>query len=160
MRAIPVSLEALIGDVCRQARLLAPQRTIACSSATAAALGDPDALKQTLLILLDNALKHSPAEAIIEVTGTASADEVSIAVRDGGPGIAKELHSQLFERFFRADAARSGGGAGLGLAIARALSEGQGGMIGVESRPGQGSTFTVTVPRAALDLSAASVTAG
>ncbi|HEY8597993.1 MAG TPA: HAMP domain-containing sensor histidine kinase [Thermomicrobiales bacterium] len=151
LRVIPVPLEALIADVCRQARLLALQRTISYSSATAAAIGDPDALKQTLLILLDNALKHTPDEAIIQVTGTASVNEVAIAVHDSGPGIAPALQSQLFERFFRADAARTGGGAGLGLAIARALIEGQGGRIGVQSELGRGSTFTVTLPRTAPD---------
>jgi two-component system OmpR family sensor kinase len=160
LRAIPVPVEALIADACRQARLLAPQRAISCASATAAALGDPDALKQTLLILLDNALKHTPAEAIIQVTGTASPSEVTIAVRDSGPGIAPSLQPQLFERFFRADAARTGGGAGLGLSIARALIEGQGGWLGVQSEPGQGSTFTVTLPRTTPDLTARTGVAG
>jgi signal transduction histidine kinase len=160
LRALPVPLEPLLADVCRQARLIAPGRAIACSSPSAAALGDPDALKQTLLILLDNAIKHTPAEADIQITGGANAREVTIAVRDGGPGIAPAIRPHLFERFSRADVARTGGGAGLGLAIARALTEGQGGTIAVESMHGQGSTFTVTLPRAGLDPALPSIAAG
>ncbi len=160
LRALPVPLEPLLADVCRQARLIAPGRAIACSSPLAAALGDPDALKQTLLILLDNAIKHTPAEADIQITGGANVREVTIAVRDGGPGIAPAIRPHLFERFSRADVARTGGGAGLGLAIARALTEGQGGTIAVESMHGQGSTFTVTLPRAALDPVLPSIAAG
>lgn len=151
LRAVPVPLGALIDDSCRQARMLAPRRALACSGPAArdlAALGDPDALRQILLILLDNAIKHTPASAEIRLTGAARDGRVSIVVCDTGPGIAPDVLPHLFERFYRADSARSGDGAGLGLAIARALVEGQGGTIGVDSTPGQGSTFTVTLPQA------------
>lgn len=155
LRAIPVPLEPLVDDACRQARLLAPRRALACSSPQVAALGDPDALKQVLLILVDNAVKHTPDTASIQITGSATAREVLIAVRDTGLGIAPAIREHLFERFYRADVARTGGGAGLGLAIAAALVESQGGTITAESVEGEGSTFTLTLPRASFDATTA-----
>lgn len=160
LRAIPVPLEPLIDDACRQVRLLAPRRALACSSPQVAALGDPDALKQIVLILVDNAVKHTPATADIQITGGATAREVTLTVRDRGPGIPQEVRAHLFERFYRADAARTGGGAGLGLAIAAALIEAQGGTIAVESTEGEGSVFTLTLPRASADQFATSAASG
>jgi signal transduction histidine kinase len=75
-------------------------------------------------------------------------ETVVIAVRDSGPGIAPDALPQIFERFYQGDTARSGMGTGLGLAIAKALVDGLHGTISVESRVGQGSVFTVTLPRA------------
>jgi two-component system sensor histidine kinase BaeS len=109
-------------------------------------LANRDALKQIVLILLDNALKHTPPHATIELSSRVESGQVAIAVRDTGPGIPADVRAHLFERFYRADAARSRGGSGLGLAIARALTEAQGGTIVAESVPGQGSVFTVRLP--------------
>ena len=145
----PVELAPLLDDVCRRARLLAPGRAIDCEApAGLAVLGDRDALQQVLLILVDNALKYTPAGGTVGVTATPAARGVAIAVRDSGIGIPAAALPHLFERFYRVDAARSRGGAGLGLAIARALVDGQGGTIAVESREGEGSVFTVTLPEA------------
>jgi two-component system OmpR family sensor kinase len=108
--------------------------------------GDRDAIKQVLLILLDNALKFTPAGGTITI-GAASTDRVvALRIRDTGPGIAPEALPHIFERFYRLDAARAGGGAGLGLAIAKELVEAQDGQITVNSEIGKGSTFTVTLP--------------
>jgi two-component system OmpR family sensor kinase len=72
--------------------------------------------------------------------------QVAISVRDTGPGIAPDALPHIFERFYRSDASRTGVGAGLGLAIAKELIEAQRGALSVESRLGQGSVFTVTLP--------------
>lgn len=149
LRREPIDLQPLIDDVCRQANLLGAARTIVCENELAAALlGDRDALKQVLLILLDNALKFTPAGGTITI-GTASVDRVAaIRIADTGSGIEPEALPHIFERFYRADTSRTGEGAGLGLAIAKELVETQQGHIAVESAVGKGSTFTVTLPRA------------
>jgi signal transduction histidine kinase len=113
-----------------------------------AVVGDPDALMQVLLILLDNALKFTPPDGDIHVTTTATAGQVAIAVQDTGPGINPEALPHIFERFYQGDTARAGTGTGLGLAIARALVEALHGTISVDSAAGHGSTFVVTLPRA------------
>jgi two-component system OmpR family sensor kinase len=150
LRREPLPLKPLIEDVCRQTKLLAPRRTITAETGGAVmVLADRDALKQVLLILLDNALVHTPTGATISVTTALSAPRVAIQIRDTGPGIAPNLLPHIFERFYRGDASRSGGGAGLGLSIAKELIEAQDGTIAVESQIGQGSVFTVTLPQAA-----------
>ena len=75
-------------------------------------------------------------------------DRVAISVRDTGPGIPPDVLPQVFERFYHGEVLRSGVSTGLGLAIAKELIEAQGGAIFVESQLGQGSVFTVTLPRA------------
>ena len=143
--AVPIA--PLIDDVCRQAKLLGAERTIECENNLDATVnGDRDALKQVLLILLDNALKFTQEGGTISI-GTSAADRsVLLRVRDTGPGIAPDALPHIFERFYRSDTARTGEGAGLGLAIAKELIEAQQGTIAVESRVGEGSTFTVTLP--------------
>jgi len=141
----PVPVLPLVEDVCRQARVLEPRREIACRGVdTAIALVDPDALKQVLLTLLDNAVVHG--EGPIHVALGERDHQVTIRVQDSGPGMSPQLCERVFDRFYRGDASRSIPGFGLGLSIAKALIETQGGTIAVESQLGQGSTFTVTLP--------------
>ena len=149
LRRERVPIAPLIDDVCRQAALLGDERTIVCEAVPeAAVVGDRDAIKQVLLILLDNALKYTPAAGTITI-GVAVADQmVALRMGDTGPGIAPEDLPHIFERFYRSDEARSGSGAGLGLAIAKELIEAQHGEITVNSALGKGSTFTVTLPLA------------
>lgn len=150
LRREPLPIKPLLQDVCHQAGLLAPHRTIACdASVDTSVLGDRDALKQVLLILLDNALVHTPRGATIGVTTAIVDRRVAISIRDTGPGIAPNLLPLIFERFYRGDASRSGNGSGLGLSIAKELVEAQGGALTVASQVGQGSVFTVTLPQAA-----------
>ncbi len=145
--ALPAA--ALVEDVCRQARLLDPHAHIRCEApADVLVLADRDALKQVLLILVDNALVHTPAGTPVALTVAADAGHVLFSVRDHGPGIPADVLPHIFERFYRGEASRTGRGAGLGLAIARELVEAQGGTITVESRPGQGCVFTVALPAA------------
>jgi two-component system sensor histidine kinase BaeS len=110
---------------------------------------DADRLNQVLDNLLDNAIRHTPANGTITVRLTSSADKVRFEVRDTGPGISPEDLPRVFERFYRADAARSRdtGGSGLGLAIARSIVEAHGGHIGVESQAGEGARFWFDLPK-------------
>ncbi|KMO72883.1 MAG: HAMP domain-containing histidine kinase [Mycolicibacterium rufum] len=110
---------------------------------------DRQRLAQVLGNLLDNALRHTPAGGLVTVELTHTAGEVMFTVADNGDGIAAEHVPHVFERFYRADSARARnhGGSGIGLAIVKALTEAHGGHVSVASRgPGQGTTFTVTVP--------------
>jgi two-component system phosphate regulon sensor histidine kinase PhoR len=111
-------------------------------------MGDQDAIKQVLLILMDNALKYTPEGGTIAIGVTTTDRWIAIRIRDTGPGIAPETLPHIFERFYRSDESRTGSGAGLGLAIAKELTEAQHGQISVESEIGQGSTFTVSLPLA------------
>ncbi len=106
-------------------------------------------LMQVLQNLLTNALRHTPADGAITVTARAARRQVEIAVEDSGEGISAAHLAHVFDRFYRTDAARDrdAGGAGLGLAIVRALVETHGGAVRVASAgPGQGSAFTVALP--------------
>ncbi len=149
VRHDPVPLKPLLDDVYRQAKLLAPHRTIEYAMALEAnAWGDRDILKQVFLILLDNARIHTPNQATISIAVTRHADNLAISIRDTGPGIAPNLLPHIFERFYRGDVSRSGGGAGLGLSIAQELILAQQGTLTVESQLGKGSVFTVTLQTA------------
>ena len=110
---------------------------------------DRQRLTQGLGNLLDNALRHTPAGGHVTLTAARTGTEVVFTVADDGEGVAAEHLPHIFERFYRADSARDRGrgGSGIGLAIARALTEAHGGHVNVASRgPGHGSTFTVAVP--------------
>lgn len=149
LRRESLPIKPLIEDVCRQTKLLAPGRAITAGPVdNAVVLADRDALKQVLLILLDNARVHTSAHATISVTTAVTDHRVAIKIRDTGAGIAPNLLPHIFERFYRGDVSRSGGGTGLGLSIAKELIEAQDGSITVESQVGQGSVFTVTLPQA------------
>jgi heavy metal sensor kinase len=109
---------------------------------------DARVLERLLLILLDNAVKYTPREGKIEVALTASNGTAQIAVRDTGPGIAAADLPHIFDRFYRADKARSSetGGAGLGLSIGRWIAESHGGSLTAESGASGGATFTIRLP--------------
>jgi two-component system phosphate regulon sensor histidine kinase PhoR len=106
-------------------------------------------LEQAIANLLDNAVKYSDAEGIIRIEARQADNKVSISVRDQGCGIDKEHLPRIFERFYRADKARSRklGGTGLGLAIVKHIAQAHGGHVTVESTPGKGSTFTIHLPK-------------
>ena len=112
------------------------------------ALIDEEMIGRVVNNLVHNAVKFTPENGEITVTAEAAGEDVQICVTDTGPGIPKDEQRRVFERFYKADRARSRGGTGLGLAIARHIVEGHGGQISVKSTPGQGATFCFTVPRA------------
>lgn len=111
--------------------------------------GDPDRLQQVLLVLLDNAMKHTPAGGRIVVGVRQTEAEVVLEVDDSGEGIAPEHLPHVFDRFYRADSSRSAetGGAGLGLAIAHALVQAHGGELTLTSGLGVGTCAHVLLPR-------------
>ncbi len=115
-----------------------------------AADGDPERVHQVVANLLENAVRHSPQGASVQVRARRTDGGVTIEVLDEGPGIAPDDASRVFERFYRADPARasSDGGAGLGLAIARWIVDLHGGDIHPEPREPHGCRMVVTLPRA------------
>lgn len=125
------------------------QKLVVEAFATLMVEAQPDLLRQALINLLDNATKYTPYGGTIQIHAyLAPSDEVVIEVIDTGPGIAPEHQSKVFDRFYRVDKARSRetGGVGLGLALAKAAVEMNGGRIELESEPGKGSTFRVVLP--------------
>ena len=111
---------------------------------------DPDRLGEVLANLLENALRHTPTGGSVTLAAHANGNgTVELTVSDSGDGIASEHTPRVFERFYRADRARTraGGGSGIGLAIAKAIVEAHGGRISAESvGQGTGATFRVALP--------------
>jgi signal transduction histidine kinase len=111
-------------------------------------LADRERVEQILLNLLSNAVKFTMEGGFISVNTTATVKDVSIHVLDNGIGIAPEQHEEIFESFYQVRPSLSGlGGTGLGLAISRQLAQSMNGSLTVVSAPGEGSTFTLTLPR-------------
>ncbi|WP_193170451.1 PAS domain S-box protein [Nisaea nitritireducens] len=111
--------------------------------------GDPNRMTQVITNLISNGIKFSKSGQQVEVRSESTADTLTFSVRDHGEGIPKELQERIFTRFFRVDSAddRHSSGTGLGLSICRPIAEAHGGTLSVESSPGAGSTFTVSLPR-------------
>ena len=128
---------------------------VECEEGLVAPINQP-LLEQALINLLHNAIAYSPESSRITLRGSGSKNMageefVHLSVADNGPGIAREHLPRLFERFYRCDKARGRdqGGTGLGLAIVKHIAQAHNGTVEVESIPGKGSTFTLTLPRAA-----------
>ena len=147
-------LDELAADVLRHARSLALVKNITLTPLTEAELlfhGDEALLRRLLLNLLDNAIKYTPAGGTVTLECKKSSGQYIVSVTDTGPGIPPELQPHIFERFFRADKVRSrpetdGGGAGLGLSIARWIAEAHHGRLELARSNASGSTFSVTLP--------------
>jgi signal transduction histidine kinase len=105
----------------------------------------PEKVERVLMNLLTNALRHTPTDGVVAVRVEPHAAEVTVAVEDTGEGLDPEARERMFERFWRADPARSSRGAGLGLAIARGLVEAHGGRIWAEDREGGGARICFTL---------------
>jgi signal transduction histidine kinase len=134
-------------------RALAAERGIALDVSAAPELrvrGSREQLRQLVVILVDNALRYTGEGGRVEVDVARRDGSAVMAVTDTGIGIPPGSLEHVFERFYRADEARTrdSGGAGLGLAIAQKLVDEHGGRIAAKSTPGTGSTFTVTLPLA------------
>jgi two-component system OmpR family sensor kinase len=160
----PIDLLSLAADAVQDARMIAPDRPIDLEVAPGAAFivdGDEARLRQVIGNLVTNALTHTPAGTPVRVRiGAGALDNgqpaVLLDVADRGPGLTPEQAQRVFERFYRADAARTrvAGGSGLGLAIVASLVAAHGGDVGVKSAPGEGATFRVRLPLAAAARSA------
>jgi two-component system phosphate regulon sensor histidine kinase PhoR len=107
---------------------------------------DKDRLRQVMINLIHNAIKFNRPGGDIRVTTKLSGDLVVVDVADTGIGIARDNLPHIFERFYKADRARTGRGSGIGLAIVKHVVEAHSGKIRVESEQGQGSTFTFSLP--------------
>jgi signal transduction histidine kinase len=118
---------------------------------------DRERIHQVVFNLVDNAVRFTPPGGEVTIAAEREAERVRVTVRDTGVGVAPEHLPRLFERFYRADPARSrddGGGTGIGLAIARSIVEGHGGRITAESEPGRGTTLTFDLPAAPAAVTA------
>lgn len=152
----PVEVEPLLSALCDEAQRLARGQEVRCDTAAdlPPVLADPDGVRQVLLILLDNAIKFTPADGRVDLIAARHGPRlVRITVRDTGAGIAPQDLPHVFDRFYRVDAARTrasghGGGSGLGLAIARALTQASGGTLTLASAPGEGTSATLELPAA------------
>ena len=126
--------------------------TVSLPAALPKVLVDADRIRQVIINLVHNAIKFTPAGGQVSVTARCVHDSVMVAVADTGIGIPSSDLPRIFERFYKADRARSGGGTGLGLAIAKHTIQAHNGRIWVESVEGQGSTFSFTLPLVYLPL--------
>ena len=156
MRIQPLDLSELVRARCEHFSALAARCQVKfyLTVIEARVMGDPDRLAQVLDNLLDNAIRYSPEGSVIVVDVCQSGNEIQCSIKDNGMGIPEKHLPFIFERFYRADSARDRqtGGAGLGLAIARALVESQGGKISAESPSGQGTTFRFSLPASQLPV--------
>jgi signal transduction histidine kinase len=145
-------VDACLRAVDAQARVQGIRLEAHVADATPLVEVAPEKVERVLLNLLANALRHTPSDGSVAVIVQPAADRtVTVAVEDSGPGLTPGVEEAIFDRFWRADGARSrsdGGGAGLGLAIARGLVEAHGGRIWAESRPGGGARIVFALPPA------------
>jgi heavy metal sensor kinase len=147
----PVDLGTLVASLVEQIEPVAQSKAIAmqCDHADDVVVqGDAEWLKRLVLNLLDNAIKFTPQGGRVVVDVSRMGAVARLAVRDTGVGIDPEVQPRIFERFFRADPARSRDveGVGLGLSLAKWIVDRHHGRIEVDSQPGQGSTFTISLP--------------
>ena len=143
-------LPELLDNAASQVRERATRQGIGLTVATDGSVGgmegDERKVKQILFNLLSNAVKFTPSGGKITLAAKAADEEVVISVRDTGIGISAEDQEKIFEEFYQVGTSRTQEGTGLGLALTRRLVELHGGRLSVESEPGVGSTFTVTMP--------------
>jgi heavy metal sensor kinase len=146
-----VDMPRLVRDACELMGTVAEDKglSLACETPeTLPLVGDPRMIQRILANLLDNAIKYTPSGGSVRVSLSAiDGGEALVTVQDTGMGIPPDDLPHIFERFFRCDQSRSEPGTGLGLSLARALARAHQGDITVTSTLGQGSTFTLTLPR-------------
>jgi heavy metal sensor kinase len=148
-RQNPVMLNTLVAEVAAMSQKVSNRQTVVLSTdEDVVTCADQDRLQQVLINLVDNAIKYSGSEHPVELVLEKTEQHAMIHVHDRGVGIPLSHQTRIFERFYRVDEAmtRSRDGTGLGLAIAKSLIEGMTGRITVRSKPGEGSTFTITLP--------------
>jgi len=142
-----ILMSDLLPEIARQVNRVAEERRISLQQGETggSALADPTRLRQVLLILLDNAMTHTPDGGLVRLGSRVEGRFVMLEVSDTGRGVPAEDLPRVFERFYRAD---KGNGSGLGLAIAKSLVEAQNGQLRLESREGLGTKAIISLPSA------------
>src|SRR6185503_12258838 len=145
----PIDVRAVAAEEARRFRPVGrarddAERVRVTAAGSALVSGDADALGRAIRALLDNAFQHGSPP--IGITVTSRDGHVQLEVRDAGPGLPAGSEERVFDRFYRADPARSGEGTGIGLSIARAIAEAHGGSIHAASAEGGGAVFTIELP--------------
>ena len=144
-----VNVAAMIEDVVELYRYVAEEKGLSMETRSPEALyltADPVRMRQVLGNLLDNAIKYTPEGGKIEIEAQQADERIVILVRDSGIGIGREELDRIWERLYRGDQSRSQKGLGLGLSLVKAIVHAHGGQVGVQSAPGKGSTFTISLP--------------
>lgn len=145
----PFDSAEMLQELIKETEIIAKERHIAAGEIAACTLvADRSTVKQAVRVFVDNAVKYTQAGGTVTVASEAKDGALRITVSDDGPGIKRADLERIFDRFYRADEARSSqtGGHGLGLAIARIIAASHGGRIHVKSKPGEGSAFTLELP--------------
>jgi two-component system OmpR family sensor kinase len=144
---VPVDVAVLAADACSDAVAAAPDRHVALDAPEPVViLGDRDHLRQAIANLVANALRHTPAGTPLEVSARVAGGGAAVAVRDHGGGLDDEALAHAFDRFWQADSARVGAGAGLGLAIVAGIAAEHGGTATAANAAGGGALFTLRLP--------------
>lgn len=143
----PVSVVQILEEVVRSAKVLSEKKDISIhfeyNDEYCFMMGDYDRLRQLFLIILDNAVKFSEENSSVDIS-VQKADRLTITIRDYGIGIEPDMLDNIFEKFYRSKLRMNETGSGLGLVIAKQITMKHGGSIDVSSKPGEGSTFTIT----------------
>ncbi len=149
LESATVDLATLLDDAALDATAVQPGRTITVSTERPLTCeADPLRIQQVVAAIVANALVYTPADSPIELIGARRDGAAVVEIVDHGPGLDAETAAHVFERFYRGDEsrARSTGGSGLGLSIAKSIVEAHGGRIAVHTAPGQGCRFTIALP--------------
>jgi heavy metal sensor kinase len=150
LQRLPFDLSKTVNECVELLTPLAEARglKIHCAAPALPCVGDAERMGQAVTNLLDNAIEYNQPSGEVRLTGEKQNGTVVLRISNSGPGIAAEDLPRIFERFYRADKARSGGGGhtGLGLAISKAIVEAHGGTLEAASQPGKGATFTLRLP--------------
>jgi len=142
-----VDLAVLAADACSDAVAIDSTRTITLDAPEPVVIaGNQDHLRQAVANLVANAIKHTPTGTAIDLAAHRRGDVAVLTVRDHGAGIAPDALEQVFERFWQADSARAGTGAGLGLSIVASIAREHGGTARAANAPGGGAVFTIELP--------------
>jgi signal transduction histidine kinase len=149
LNVVPIELAKLIGEVTDLYEDTADDAGVTVNANVPADLivnADRDRLRQTIANLVDNAIKYTRHGGRVDITAMTDADSTVIRVADTGPGISEQDLPRIFDRLYRGDQSRATRGLGLGLSLVRAYVEAQGGTVTVDSKPGNGATFTIRLP--------------
>lgn len=145
----PFDSADMLRELIKETEIIATKHNILTGEiAECTMVADRASVKQAVRVFVDNAVKYTPEGGSVEIASQIRDKSLIITISDSGPGIKKDDLARIFDRFFRADEARSGqtGGHGLGLAIARIIAASHGGKIHAKSKPGVGSAFSLEIP--------------